>query len=74
MGTDEETFNVILVTQNPAQLQAVMAEYEKLSKKGLIKAIESETSGDYRQALLAIGEMRGDGSRQGRIQGDDRGG
>lgn len=54
MGTDEETFNVILVTQNPGQLQAIMAEYEKLSKKGLIKAIESETSGDYRQALLAI--------------------
>ncbi|XP_037074130.1 annexin-B12-like isoform X2 [Pollicipes pollicipes] len=54
LGTDEETFNVILVTQNPAQLQAIMAEYEKISKKGFIKAIESETSGDYRQALMAI--------------------
>ena len=69
MGTDEETFNVILVTQNPAQLQAIMAEYDKLSKKGLIKAIESETSGDYRQALLAIGESSVTRSRQGRLQG-----
>ena len=59
LGTDEETFNVILVTQSPAQLQAIMAEYEKLSSKGLIKAIESETSGDYRQALLAIGKVTG---------------
>jgi len=54
MGTDEETFNVILATQSAAQIHAIMAEYDKISKKGFIKAIESETSGDYRHALLAI--------------------
>jgi len=54
MGTDEETFTVIVATQCAAQLHAIMAEYEKLSKKGLIHAVESEMSGDYKQALLAV--------------------
>ena len=67
MGTDEETFNVILVTQSPAQLQAIMAEYDKFSKKGLIKAIESETSGDYRHALLAIGEAQVTGRKATKV-------
>ncbi|XP_037094271.1 annexin-B12-like [Pollicipes pollicipes] len=53
-GTDEETFTVIVATQSAAQLHAIMAEYEKLSKKSLLDAISSETSGDYRQALLAV--------------------
>ena len=36
-----------------------MAEYENLSKKTLLDAVKSETSGDYRQALLAVCEWRG---------------
>ncbi|XP_043199208.1 annexin A7-like isoform X2 [Amphibalanus amphitrite] len=53
-GTDEEAFTVIVATQSPAQLHAIMAEYENISKKTLLDAVKSETSGDYRQALLAV--------------------
>ena len=60
-GTDEETFTVIVATQSAAQLHAIMAEYENLSKKTLLDAVKSETSGDYRQALLAVCEWCGGG-------------
>ena len=50
---------MIVATQSPAQLHAIMAEYESISKKSLLDAVKSETSGDYRQALLAVCESAG---------------
>ncbi|XP_037074680.1 annexin A7-like [Pollicipes pollicipes] len=54
MGTDEDTFNTILVAQNPAQLRVLMMEYQKLSGRSLIDAIKRETSVNYRATLMAI--------------------
>ena len=60
---------MIVATQSAAQLHAIMAEYENLSKKTLLDAVKSETSGDYRQALLAVCEWPGvRGQRVGKGQ------
>ncbi|KAK3090767.1 hypothetical protein FSP39_014475, partial [Pinctada imbricata] len=53
-GTDEATFNKILILRSRTHLHAVFEAYAKLDKKGIIGAITSETSGSYRSALLAI--------------------
>ncbi|VDD79611.1 unnamed protein product [Mesocestoides corti] len=51
LGTDEETFINILCTRSAWQIQAINKAYEKISKKRLIEAIASETSGDFKRAL-----------------------
>ena len=60
---------MIVATQSPAQLHAIMAEYENLSKKTLLDAVKSETSGDYRQALLAVCEWPQESVGNGRSGG-----
>ncbi|KAL6726704.1 hypothetical protein Aduo_008647 [Ancylostoma duodenale] len=54
LGTDESCFNQILASQNFSQLRLVFAEYEKVTKHSIEKAIESEFSGDIRDGLLAV--------------------
>lgn len=58
MGTDESVFNRILVTRSPPHLEAVCRKYREVDQQDLVKAIESETSGDVRDAYVAIGEHR----------------
>uniref|UniRef100_A0A4D5R9Q8 Annexin n=1 Tax=Scolopendra viridis TaxID=118503 RepID=A0A4D5R9Q8_SCOVI len=53
-GTDESIFNSILVSQSFPQLQAVFAEYQKLTGKRIQQSIKNEFSGDIERGLLAI--------------------
>jgi hypothetical protein len=54
LGTDESVFNQVLCSRSPEHLRAVIAEYPKLSKLTLEKAIESEMSGDLKRGMIAI--------------------
>ena len=56
LGTDESTFNAILVQRNMAQLHEIFAEYANITGHVIEDAIENEFSGDIKKALLAIGE------------------
>ncbi|XP_060103129.1 annexin A3 [Heteronotia binoei] len=53
-GTDERTLNRILVSRSELDLLDIRAEYKKLYGHSLYSAIQSDTSGDYRTALLKI--------------------
>lgn len=54
IGTDENKFISVLGAQSHAQINGVVEEYNKLSEKTLMQAIESEFSGDIQKGLLAI--------------------
>ena len=51
------TFSQILAFQSYKQLNAVFDHYEKLSKRSIEKAIDSEFSGDKEEGLLALGKV-----------------
>ncbi|KYM99417.1 Annexin-B11 [Cyphomyrmex costatus] len=53
-GTDESTFNAILVQRNMAQLQQIFKEYHNITGHDIDEAIENEFSGDIKKGLLAI--------------------
>lgn len=53
-GTDESTFNRILVTRNFSQLKLIAKEYEKLAGNSLEKDIKKEFSGCIEDGLLAV--------------------
>ncbi|XP_015605258.1 annexin B9 isoform X2 [Cephus cinctus] len=53
-GTDESTFNQILVQRNVAQLKQIFAAYENITGHTIEEAIENEFSGDIKKGLLAI--------------------
>ncbi|VDM48575.1 unnamed protein product [Toxocara canis] len=54
MGTDESTFNSILVSQNLRQLDRVFHEYEHIAGHTIEEAIESEFSGHTQKGFLAL--------------------
>uniref|UniRef100_A0A8D8UUL6 Annexin n=1 Tax=Cacopsylla melanoneura TaxID=428564 RepID=A0A8D8UUL6_9HEMI len=53
-GTDESTFNAILVSRSYAHLAEVFNQYTRLTGHDLNKAIDAEFSGDIQQGLKTI--------------------
>lgn len=55
-GTEESTFTRILTHESHAQLRKIFEEYKKISGHTIEQAIHKETSCDYKNGLLGIGE------------------
>ncbi|MCL4111316.1 UNVERIFIED_CONTAM: hypothetical protein GTU68_034029 [Idotea baltica] len=53
-GTDEAEFSRIISSYSFPLLRCVFDEYEKITGKSFEHAIESELSGDYKEAILSI--------------------
>ncbi|XP_070182546.1 annexin A6-like [Littorina saxatilis] len=58
MGTNDEQLIRIVVSRSEVDLPAIKAKFQERHKKSLKAAIESETSGDYRKALIKIVEKK----------------
>lgn len=56
-GTDESTFNAILVSRNINQLSYIFAEYQNITGHDIEEAIKNEFSGDIEKGLCAIGKL-----------------
>lgn len=56
-GTDEGAFNATMVATNPAQLQLVFAEYQKVSGHDVEQAVKNEFSGDLEDGLMTVGKF-----------------
>ncbi|XP_055353560.1 annexin A6-like [Paramacrobiotus metropolitanus] len=54
LGTDEKKLNFVIVSRSEIDLGRIADEYQRLHKQSLEKLIESETSGNYKKALLAL--------------------
>lgn len=55
-GTHESTFGSVLAHENFKQLQLIFEEYKDVSGNTIEQALNHELSGDYLEALLAIGK------------------
>lgn len=53
-GTDESIFNSILASESFQQLAHTFYEYQKLAGHTVVKAIESEMSGNVKKGMLTI--------------------
>ena len=54
LGTDEQTFNKYFGTTSPSELMIVAREYHRLYGNSLMKAIESEFSGDIKKLIKTV--------------------
>ncbi|XP_069868700.1 annexin A3 isoform X2 [Dipodomys merriami] len=61
-GTDEDTLIEILTTRTSRQIKEISQAYYTVFKKSLGDDISSETSGDFRKALLTLADGRRDES------------
>ncbi|XP_054584002.1 annexin A3 isoform X2 [Eptesicus fuscus] len=61
-GTDEDTLIEILTTRTSRQMKEISQAYYTVYKKSLGDDISSETSGDFRKALLTLADGRRDES------------
>jgi hypothetical protein len=54
LGTDEQTFNKYFGTTSPSELMIIAREYHRLYGNSLMKAIESEFSGDIKKLIKTV--------------------
>ena len=54
LGTDEDTFTRIFTTRSPTELAIINKYYKQKAGKGLLRAINSEFSGDTKELLNTI--------------------
>lgn len=54
LGTDEKALTRVIVTRAEIDLQYIKAEYMKNNGKTLYEAVRSETSGHFKNFLLAL--------------------
>jgi len=54
LGTDERTYITIVSSNSPEQLQLIDQNYRRTHSKGMEHAIKSETSGNFRDTMLAL--------------------
>ncbi len=58
MGTDDSTFIRIFTSRSVTQLKVIDKWYRETKKKhSLVQAITSETSGDFKDALIACSKI-----------------
>uniref|UniRef100_A0A8C4R529 Annexin n=1 Tax=Eptatretus burgeri TaxID=7764 RepID=A0A8C4R529_EPTBU len=62
-GTCEDTLNEILVSRSNDELKEIMKVYKSVYKTDLQKDIESDTSGQYRNMLVALIQANRDESK-----------
>ncbi|XP_055377148.1 annexin B10-like [Condylostylus longicornis] len=54
MGTDDSTLIRIIVSRSEIDLESIKDEFERMYNRTLSSAVKSETSGDYKKALLGL--------------------
>lgn len=54
LGTDDSTLIRVIVTRAEVDMQYIKQEYHKKYSKTLNDAVQSETSGHYKNFLLAL--------------------
>jgi annexin A7/11 len=54
MGTDDSTLIRIIVSRSELDLANIKKEYQLTYSRTLFHAVQSETSGDYKSAMMAL--------------------
>ncbi len=54
LGTDDSTLIRVIVSRSEIDLETIKKLYEQHYERPLYNAVESETSGDYKKAILSV--------------------
>ncbi|XP_053558472.1 annexin A1 isoform X1 [Bombina bombina] len=68
LGTDEDTLIEILASRTNKEIREINRVYKEIFKNDLTKDITSDTSGDFRKALVAL--AKGDRSEDTRVNNE----